>query len=76
MTTEHDRDVPRELNSKLRAWVDTHRQAGHHPRPAPTAANPERWECECDPDSNKTAVWRTLTPEQIMSKFAHLKPLP
>ena len=54
------------------AWVEWHRQQGHHPYPAPTAANPERWECRCGPDTSLTAVWRTLTPDQIRQKFSHL----
>lgn len=57
----------------VEAWADRHRRDGHHPHPAPTMENPEQWECECDPDANWTAVWRTLTSDQIRQKFAHLK---
>jgi hypothetical protein len=53
-------------------WIDHHRALGHHPYPAPTSENPERWECKCDPDSAWTAVRRILTPRQIAQKFAHL----
>jgi len=34
--------------------------------------NPERWECQCDPEAVWTAVWRILTPERVRRKFAHL----
>ena len=65
--------LPRDNNPRSReAWVEWHRRDGHNPYPAPTAANPERWECKCDPDSSWTAVWRILTPDQIRQKFAHL----
>ena len=53
-------------------WVAHHRCLGHHPHPAPTIENPERWECKCDPEAVWTAVWRILTPEQVRQKFAHL----
>ena len=48
-------------------WVQRHRDAGHHPYAAPTAENPERWDCDCG------GLWRILTPEQVRQKFAHLK---
>jgi hypothetical protein len=51
---------------KLEEWVEHHRREGHHPRPAPTRENPERWDCDC------RTIWRILTPEQIRLKFAHL----
>ena len=47
-------------------WVQRHRDAGHHPYAAPTAENPERWDCDCG------GIWRILTQEQIRQKFAHL----
>lgn len=53
-------------------WVAQHRCQGHHPHPAPTNENRERWECKCDPEAVWTAVWRILTPEQVRQKFAHL----
>jgi hypothetical protein len=53
-------------------WMAHHRCQGHHPRPAPSHENPERWECKCDPEAAWTAVWRILTPEQVRQKFAHL----
>ena len=57
----------------VQAWVQRHRDEGHEPYPAPTDANPEKWECRCDPDRpNVVAVWRILTPDQIRQKFAHL----
>ena len=48
-------------------WAERHRRAGHHPHPAPTTENPERWDCDCG------GLWRILTVEQIRQKFAHLK---
>ena len=56
----------------VEAWAERHRLEGHHPHPAPTKENPERWECEC-PGITGVAVWRILTGEQIRQKFAHLK---
>ncbi len=53
-------------------WAEDHRLQGHHPYPAPTPENPERWECKCDPDAVWTAVYRIHTREQIAQKFAHL----
>jgi hypothetical protein len=47
-------------------WADDHRRRGHHPHPAPTAENPERWDCECG------GLWRIPTLAQI-EKYAHLK---
>jgi len=55
----------------VEVWAERHRLEGHHPYPAPTDENPERWECDC-PDTPWIAVWRILTPEQIRQKFAHL----
>jgi hypothetical protein len=55
---------------KLVEWVENHLLEGHHPRPAPTVANPERWDCECG------YIWRILTIEQLRQKFAHLKHRP
>jgi hypothetical protein len=48
-------------------WVERHRLEGHHPHPAPTQENPERWDCECG------YIWRILTVEQMRQKFAHLR---
>ena len=53
-------------------WVEHHRLQGHHPYPAPTFENPQRWECKCDPDAVWTAVYRIHTREQIAQKYAHL----
>ena len=53
-------------------WIAAHQAMGHHPHPAPTKENPERWECKCDQDAVWTAVWRILTREQIKAKYAHL----
>jgi hypothetical protein len=53
-------------------WIQKHRDLGHNPYPAPTAENPECWECKCDPDAGWTAIWRILTIRQIQQKFAHL----
>ncbi len=64
---------PRADPYSVEAWAQRHRRDGHHPHPAPTAENPERWECKCDPDTPWTAVWRILTVEQIGRKFAHLR---
>ena len=50
----------------VEAWAERHRLDGHHPHPAPTPVNPERWDCECG------YIWRILTGEQIRQKFAHL----
>jgi hypothetical protein len=51
----------------VQGWAEDHRRQGHHPHPAPTDENPERWDCGCG------GLWRILTPEQIEKKFAHLK---
>ena len=45
-------------------WVAQHRCQGHHPHPAPTNENRERWECKCNPEAVWTAVWRILTPSR------------
>jgi hypothetical protein len=63
---------PRPNPHSVEAWAERHRRDGHQPHPAPTAENPERWECKCDPDAAWTAVWRILTPAQVRQKFAHL----
>ena len=63
---------PRPNPHSVEAWAERHRRDGHHPHPAPTAENPERWECKCDRDAVWTAVWRILTAAQIRQKFAHL----
>jgi hypothetical protein len=63
---------PRPNPHSVEAWAERHRRDGHHPYPAPTAENPERWECKCDPDAAWTAVWRILTLEQTERKFRHL----
>jgi hypothetical protein len=62
---------PRPNPYSVEAWAERHRRDGHHPHPAPTPVNPERWECEC-PGITGVAVWRILTAEQIRMKFAHL----
>jgi hypothetical protein len=67
---------PRPNPHSVDAWAERHRRDGHHPHPAPTAENPEQWQCKCDPDALWTAVWRILTPEQIRQKFAHLSKRP
>jgi hypothetical protein len=61
------------IEAARQGWIEKHWEMGHHPYPAPTTANPERWECKCDPDAKWTAVWRILTAEQIRQKFAHLQ---
>ena len=48
----------------VEAWAQRHRDEGHHPHPAPTRENPERWDCECG------YLWRILTPDQIRQKWA------
>jgi hypothetical protein len=53
-------------------WAERHRLEGHHPHPAPSDENPERWECKCDPDAAWTSVWRILTAEQTREKFAKM----
>jgi hypothetical protein len=68
--------APRPNPHSVEAWAERHRRDGHHPYPAPTAENPERWECKCDPDAAWTAVWRILTLAQIRQKFAHLSSRP
>jgi hypothetical protein len=55
---------------KLEEWVERHRLEGHYPHPAPTGSNPERWDCDSG------GLWRILTREQIMRKFAHLRKRP
>jgi hypothetical protein len=54
----------------IEAWIEGHRQKGHHPYPAPTKENPEKWECKCDPDAPWVSVWRILTAEQSRHKWA------
>lgn len=51
-------------------WAAHHRGQGHHPHPAPTPDNPEKWACDCG------TVWRILTMEQTRQKFAHLRKRP
>ena len=61
-------------NSTAEAWAQRHRDEGHHPYPAPTTENPERWDCECG------YIWRILTEKQTRQKWytmmgaAHLLP--
>jgi hypothetical protein len=31
----------------VEVWAERHRLEGHHPHPAPTLENPERWDCDC-----------------------------
>jgi hypothetical protein len=58
----------------VEAWAERHRRDGHHPRPAPTTENPERWDCECG------YIWCILTEKQTRQKWytmmgaAHLLP--
>lgn len=47
----------------VEAWVQRHRDEGHHPHPAPTTENPERWDCECG------HIWRILTEKQTRRKW-------
>jgi hypothetical protein len=54
-------------------WIDHHRELGHEPYAAPTAANPELWKCRCVPDASGTENWRILTPVQVKQKFDHLR---
>ena len=61
-----------DATSGAQRWAESHRGEGHHPYPAPTPENPERWECKCDADAVWTAVYRILTREQTRQKFAHL----
>jgi hypothetical protein len=55
-------------------WAEKQRRAGHHPEPAPTTENPERWDCDCG------GLWRILTEKQTRQKWytmmgaAHLLP--
>ncbi len=62
----------KKIDRETEIWVERHRFVGHHPYPAPTPENPERWECKCDPNASWIAVCRTLTREQTRQKFAHL----
>ena len=50
----------------VEVWAERHRLEGHHPHPAPTKENPERWDCDCG------GVNRILAGEQTRQKFAHL----
>ena len=54
------------IDHGVEVWAERHRLEGHHPHPAPTDENPERWDCDCG------GVNRILTGEQIRMKFAHL----
>ena len=51
----------------VQEWSENHRRRGHHPHPAPTAENADRFYCDCG------GLWRILTPQQVEKKFAHLK---
>ena len=62
----------RKPDRQTQIWAQRHRDQAHHPYPAPTKENPERWECKCDPNAGWIAVCRTLTVEQTRQKFAHL----
>jgi hypothetical protein len=62
----------KKIDRQTEIWAERHRLEGHHPYPAPTLENPERWECKCDPNASWIAVCRTLTFEQTRQKFAHL----
>ncbi|MBX7135039.1 MAG: hypothetical protein K1X67_20430 [Fimbriimonadaceae bacterium] len=62
-------DPPPPSPHTVEAWAQRHRDEGHHPHPAPTTENPERWECKCDPDAAWTAVWRILTEKQSRQRW-------
>jgi hypothetical protein len=53
----------------VETWAERHRREGHHPYPAPTKENPERWECKCDPEWVGFSVWRILTERQEREKW-------
>ena len=57
---------PQPSKHNVEAWAERHRLKGHHPHPAPTDENPERWDCDC------SGVWRILTDEQIRIKHERL----
>jgi hypothetical protein len=38
---------PQPARHRVEEWAAHHRSLGHHPHPAPTPENPERWECDC-----------------------------
>jgi hypothetical protein len=57
---------PQPQEHGVEVWAERHRLEGHHPHPAPTPENPDRWDCDCG------GVNRTLTREQTQMKFAHL----
>jgi hypothetical protein len=59
----------KKIDRQTEIWAERHRLEGHHPYPAPTLENPERWECKCDPNASWIAVCRTLTAEQTRQKF-------
>jgi hypothetical protein len=54
------------IDHSVEVWAERHRLEGHHPHPAPTLENPERWDCDCG------GICRILTLEQHRQKFAHL----
>ena len=62
------------IEAARQGWIENHREMGHHPYPAPTTENPERWDCECG------YIWRILTEKQTRQKWytmmgaAHLLP--
>ena len=56
-----------EPSPAAKRWIAHHRDLGHHPHPAPTMENPERWDCD-----GCLGIWRILTPKQVRQKFAHL----
>jgi hypothetical protein len=62
----------KKIDRQTEIWAERHRLEGHHPYPAPTLDNPERWECKCDPNASWIAVCRTPTAKQTRQKFAHL----
>ena len=58
---------PQPLGYGVEGWAARHRDMGHHPHPAPTTENPERWDCDCH------YIWRILTVEQIRMKYTAIK---
>jgi hypothetical protein len=44
--SHYSREAER-IAARVEEWAAHHRGQGHHPHPAPTQENPERWDCEC-----------------------------
>ncbi|MEB3021472.1 hypothetical protein [[Mycobacterium] crassicus] len=49
------------------SWIGRHRFRGHDPHPAPTAEDPERWDCDCG------EVRHGHARGQISRRYAHLR---